>query len=67
MIPPLHFSNTEQSSAEGGEAVQGFASDAGSMNINFGNGVSQSGDGVPVIAVYAALAIAGFFVVKKYG
>ena len=66
-LPPLNLSLANDSKALGGEATQGFNSDAGSMNINYGSGVSQSGDGLPVVAVYAALAIAGFFVLKKFG
>ena len=66
-LPPLNLSSTAVSSAKGADSVfGGAASDGGSMNINYGSGVSQSGDGVPVIAVYAALAIAGFFVWKRY-
>ena len=67
-IPPLHFSSTAASTAKGadGTLFGGAASDGGSMNINYGSGVSQSGDGVPAIALYAALAIGGFFVWKRY-
>ncbi|MEO6319833.1 MAG: hypothetical protein ABIR56_04150 [Polaromonas sp.] len=63
----MSFSSTAASSAKGGDSVfGGTASDGGSMNINFGNGVSQSGDGVSMTAIYAGLAIAGFFVWKRY-
>jgi hypothetical protein len=68
MIPPLNFSGgTAASSAKGGDSTfGGTASDGGSMNINYGNGVSQSGDGLSPMAIYAALAIAGIFVWKRY-
>ena len=67
MIPPLQFSSTAASSAKGADSVfGGAASDGGSMNINYGSGVSQSGDGISPMAIYAALAIAGLFVWKRY-
>lgn len=67
-LPPLQFSSTAASSAKGadGTLFGSAASDGGSMNINYGSGVSQSGAGLSPIALYAALAIAGFFVWKRY-
>lgn len=62
-LPPLNLNMASR--AESGQATLGFNADAGVMNINYGNGVSQGG-AVPASVWYAALGVAAFIAVKRY-
>lgn len=64
MIPPLNFGGGA-SSSRSGDLMSSFGSDGGTMNINYGNGVSQGG-AMPPWVWLAAMGIAGLWAWKKY-
>lgn len=66
-LPPLNLNlkSSNDSTALGGTASMGFNSNAGTMNVNYGSGVSQGG-AIPIAVWYLAIAVAGFMLWKNY-